>query len=97
MTANMTLMGLVDFVRKRDMSVIRQPVLIFYSLQDKIVKPAETLRFFERFGSPLKKTIAVEDSQDPRHHVIAGDILSPNTTERIASDILDFVKPLPNL
>ena len=45
----------------------------------------------------LEKTIAVEDSQDPRHHVIAGDILSPNTTKRIASSILDFVKPLPNL
>lgn len=93
-TANMTLMALVRFVRRLDFTRIQHPVLVLLSPNDKIVKPAHTEKFYTRLGSSIKQKVYIEDSQDPREHVIAGDILSPNTTNRLAGIIVEFVKPL---
>lgn len=93
-TAALPLMGLVQLVRKTDLSKIWCPTLVFLSSKDQIVKPEETEKLYVRFGSSIKKKVYIEDSQDPRHHVLAGDILSPNTTEDIARTIFDFVASL---
>jgi len=91
MTANITLMGLVQFVKTLDVRQIRCPVLTFLSPHDEIVNPAATETMLTRFGSVIKKTVYIGDAQDPRQHVLAGDILSPNTTETMAQMIADFV------
>ena len=50
---------------------------------------------FARFGSPHKQLIALKDTQDPSHHVLAGDILSPQDTPRVQAAILAFLAALP--
>ncbi|WP_425917183.1 hypothetical protein [Pseudomonas sp. GWSMS-1] len=50
---------------------------------------------FARFGSAHKQLIALTDTQDPSHHVLAGDILSPNDTPRVQAAILAFLASLP--
>ncbi len=88
------MMALVQFVRNTDLSKIQTPALFFLSRQDRLVNPKETENIYDRFGSSVKKKVYIDNSQDPNHHVIAGEILSPNTTEPIAQMILDFVTPL---
>ena len=49
---------------------------------------------YERFGAERKQLVAVEHTEDPSNHVIAGEILSPGATETVAAHILNFVQPL---
>jgi esterase/lipase len=93
-SAVFTMMRLVQLVRQTDVNHIQCPALFILSTQDQVVRPAATEKMYARFGSPNKKKVYIENSQDPRYHVIAGDILSPNTTEPIAQIIADFVTPL---
>ncbi len=88
------MMALVQMVRDSNLGKIRTPTYFFFSTQDRVVNSKESEKIYARFGSPVKKNIYIENSQDPVNHVIAGDILSPNTTEPIAQAISDFVKPL---
>lgn len=88
------MMALVQCARKADVSKVATPLQVFLSKQDTIVIPEEAEKVYDRFGSPVKQKIYIEDAEHSQQHVIAGDILSPTTTERIARMIVKFVNPL---
>ncbi|MGI9175143.1 MAG: alpha/beta hydrolase [Rhodothermales bacterium] len=90
--ALLTLAQLIDAVEATDLSAIQTPVLIVYSTQDEVVSPEAIEAAYRRFGSERKQRVAVESAEDPGHHVIAGEILSPGATETVAAHILDFVQ-----
>ncbi len=85
--------ALLKSVASKDLSKAQVPLLVIYSPKDSVVDPAVTLKRYEQWGA-AKQIIKVEDSTDPNNHVIAGDILSPNTTERIAGQIIEWVRTL---
>ena len=70
---------------------------LFLSKQDQIVNSEETEKMYDRFGSLVKQKIYIEDAEHGQHHVIAGDILSPNTTERIAKMMIEDGRPLEDI
>ncbi len=90
------MMGLVRLVREADLESIHQPLLFVFSRDDEVVDAAKTEAIFPRIGSANKKIVHINDSRDVSQHVIAGDILSPNTTQPIADIILNFLKPVLN-
>ena len=92
--ALLTLAQLIITVEATDLSVIETPVLIVYSTQDEVVSPTAIETAYEQFGSERKQLVAVESAEDPSHHVIAGEILSPGATETVAAHIMDFVQSL---
>lgn len=92
--ALLPMMALVDHVRRRDPARVSTPTLILYSPEDGVVDPAETRVIFQALPADPKLMEAVEGSGDPEHHVLAGDILSPETTDRVTRDILAFLGPL---
>ncbi len=94
MVANIAMMQLVRLARRANVENIHTPALFFLSPNDKIVRPAATEKVFARFGSRTKQKIYITNSQDPREHVLAGDIFSPNTTQDIAKKIISFIKQL---
>jgi hypothetical protein len=49
-------------------------------------------RRFEQFGGPRHALLALPEVDDPMRHVLAGDALSPSTTERVADAIAAFVR-----
>lgn len=69
------------------------PALFVFSDADRVVNHTRTRQIHSRWGGP-KALITVDDSTDPYNHVIAGDALSPNTTERLAGDIAEWVRGL---
>ncbi len=60
------------------------------SPDDKVINPALAKERFESASSSVKRLLEVTDSVDASRHVLAGDILSPNTTDRLAREIVDF-------
>lgn len=69
------------------------PALFMFADGDKVVNHTRTRQIHSRWGGQ-KALITVDDSTDPYNHVIAGNALSPNTTERLAGDIAAWVKGL---
>jgi esterase/lipase len=90
------MMSLVDFVRYRDVSRLRPRALVIYSRDDQIVDPSATERMLDALGE-RGAAYVVADSGDPEHHVIAGEIMSPGTTDRVRERIVAFLRELPAL
>lgn len=93
--ALVTMMGLVDFVRKSDLQSIQTPILIMYSPNDTVVNSDKTAERVEQIGSPIKQVEVILQSGDPDNHMLAGDILAPTSTQAIKDIILDFILRLP--
>nr|WP_210382292.1 alpha/beta hydrolase [Jiella sonneratiae] len=87
--------ALLRAVRHLDLSNVDPlPLLVFYSQQDKVVDPDATEAFAAAWPGP-HRVVDVPVSGDAANHVIAGDILSPATTEEIAGRIIEWIKSLP--
>lgn len=70
-----------------------QGLLVFYSGEDQVVSPDAILSAYETFRSSRKLLVEVTDSGDAKDHILAGDIMSPGTTDRVVGQILDFIRP----
>lgn len=86
------MMDLVRLVGRLNLRTVRTPTLMLYSRQDLIVSARAIERAFARLGAARKRLIEVPDADDPNHHVLAGDILSPTTTPEAVRLIVDFVR-----
>jgi alpha-beta hydrolase superfamily lysophospholipase len=67
---------------------IRVPVLFLYTENDEVVSIPALLEAYERFGSEEKSLINVSEARD---HNMAGDIISPETTQITVDHILRFL------
>ncbi len=91
-TALMPMMGVVQLARRLDPATITVPTLVMYAEDDQIVGTARTAAWFAKLGSQPKALQAVEGVEDPQQHVLAGDALSPSTTDALAERILSFLE-----
>ena len=90
--AAVEVMRLVDLLDSRLPMQLQQKLLVLLSPDDEVVSPEATKHAFERISAPHKALIEVEDAGDPSNHVLAGDILSPGSTEDITALIVEFVR-----
>lgn len=86
--------ALVRETLRADISGIALPVLTLFSRNDRIVDPAATEAVMARWQAP-REVEEVPVSGDPASHVLAGDILSPQTTDDLAARIVSWVEALP--
>ena len=70
------------------------PALFVFSDADQVVRPALTRAVAARWGAP-HALVTVDDAGDPSQHVIAGDAVSPGTTDRLAVAVTDWIRALP--
>jgi len=89
--ALLPMMGAVKLGREADLTAVDAPMLVIYSLQDEVVNTDKVEAMFNALDSNDVALLPIEDSADSSNHVLAGDILSPNTTERLAAEIIDFL------
>ncbi|GIK42478.1 MAG: lysophospholipase [Chloroflexota bacterium] len=85
------MMALVKFVRESKLESIEKPLLVIYSPNDQVINPRAVELAYARFGSAVKKMVARPESENPEHHVLAGDILARGDTGDIADIILEFI------
>ncbi|MEF2072453.1 alpha/beta hydrolase [Consotaella aegiceratis] len=86
--------ALMKAAREADLGSIRIPTLFVVSPNDQVIDPATVRAAALRWGAPTDMT-EVTDSGDPAGHVLAGDILSPGTTDEVARRIAEWVRALP--
>ena len=89
--AAIEMMRLVDLLNARLPMRLGQNLLVLLSSRDTVVSPVATKQAYERIDAPRKALIEIEDAGDPSNHVLAGDILSPDSTDEVAAMIVDFV------
>ncbi|NNF40560.1 MAG: alpha/beta fold hydrolase [Woeseiaceae bacterium] len=94
--AAVEMMRLVNLANRKLPARIPQRLLMLYSMDDAVISPQAALAVFEQTGSPQKAAIEIRDAGDPSRHVLAGDVLSAETTGEIATAIVDFIlRPVP--
>lgn len=93
-SALVTMMGMVKYVRESDLAGIEKPVLIIYSPNDTVVNSEQTEQIYEQIGSEIRSIQPVIDDQHEDNHVLAGDILAPNMTQKVKEIILNFISEL---
>ncbi|MDP3526928.1 MAG: alpha/beta hydrolase, partial [Hoeflea sp.] len=76
-----------------DAARITVPSLFIVSPQDQVIRPDLVAAMAAGWGAPAE-LIEVTDSDDPSQHVIAGDALSPSTTDRLAKAAADWIARL---
>ncbi len=89
--AAVEVMRLVDLLNSRLPMQLEQNLLVLLSPDDTVVSPEATKQAFARIGAPRKTLVEIEDAGDPSNHVLAGDILSPSSTDDVAALIVEFV------
>ena len=85
------MMQLVAGVQRLDFASIQASTLLVHSTQDEVIDVDAARAAFEAIGAGHKSRFVVDDGGDPEHHVLAGDVLSPQTTDRVAREIVRFV------
>lgn len=88
------LVRLVKLVDEIDKSQIETPLMVIYSPKDQVVSVDAIETTFDEFGSDYKRLLPFKDSDAPSQHVLAGDILSPKSTQPIIEEIKKFLSPL---
>nr|WP_246367655.1 alpha/beta fold hydrolase [Aurantimonas endophytica] len=86
--------ALVRAARSADLQAVLTPLLVLYSRSDAIVDPAATEVVVAEWAGPAE-AVEIRGSGDPANHVLAGDILSPQTTADVAARITAWIKALP--
>ena len=81
--------ALLKLVSKVDKSKIETPALFIYSPDDQVVVPQAAREVAAMWGGPVQ-LVEVTEASDRSSHVLAGDILSPGTTGRVANDIVSW-------
>jgi len=84
----------VDLAQAAKLEEHRTPLLMIYSPRDRILSPQAMEARFEDVGAPLKERQAFTGDSDPSHHVLAGAVLSPDSTPVLLRRIRAFVDPL---
>ena len=87
-----TMMRLVTGVRRLDPSEIVTPVLLLHSDRDTVIRVDRAIDVFDRMESDRRERVVVSGVGDEDGHVLAGDALSPGTTDRVARAIVGFVR-----
>jgi hypothetical protein len=85
-------MALVGHVRALQPDWIARPALVFHSPRDTVIS-AELVAATCAQASAWRCEV-VADASDPSQHVLAGDILSPNTTAPTLATIVAYVEAL---
>ena len=88
----MTLKGMVGYVRSLDFNAVQRPMLMIISPEDQVVNAHEAVSIFDSIGSDIKELVEYYDTEDPAHHILAGDVLSPNSTQPMANIIVNFIE-----
>ncbi len=90
-TALIPMMKAVKLIRQCDLQSIFHPVLVLYSEEDGLLDVQAIKTTFRKIGSEYKSLQKIENTQGKTHHVLAGDIQSPATTDVVEQKIAAFL------
>jgi esterase/lipase len=87
-------MRLVDLANTSLPLKVDQSILTLLSPDDQVVSTQATIEALRQIDAPRKRLIEIDDVGDPSNHVLAGNILSPDNTDEVLAQTVDFVRGL---
>jgi alpha-beta hydrolase superfamily lysophospholipase len=87
-----TLMAAIKLGRDTDLGKVACPTLCLYSKRDEVVSPEKIQTYFGEFGHPGKQLIEIMKVTHREHHVLAGDLMSPESTDEVVDATLKFIR-----
>jgi len=87
-----TMMQLVLRAWQIDLKTASMPVLMMVNPWDRVINVTLAVKRFRDFSSTRKKLVFFQCNRDLGRHILAGDILSPDTTAKALDIIDDFLK-----
>ena len=90
--AAVEMMRLVDRANAPGARNFSQNLLMLISPDDRVVSAPAAMEAFDRITARRKQVVIVDEPGDPSNHVLAGRILSPQSTDQIVDAIVEFVK-----
>lgn len=90
--ATVEVMRLVDLASRLATRPLSKPVLMMLSPDDTVISPARARTTFDKLETPDKELVEFDGSRDPSSHILAGRILSPETTGRVVDEIAHFIE-----
>ena len=90
-SALLPMMAVVERTRTLDLDEITVPTLMMYSPEDLVVDPDASVAMFGRMGGLPKRLLPTAAAERGGYHVLAGDIISPESTTNVTGVVLDFV------
>lgn len=89
--ATLPMAALVRHVNTFDFGNVEIPALFVFSWADLVVDASATQEVAETWGGPVTLApVELPPGNDSYHHVITGDMLSPDLTEPVIAMILDW-------
>jgi pimeloyl-ACP methyl ester carboxylesterase len=85
---------LIAMVRTLNPVHIPQPVMMILSNLDRIINVRLAKKTFIQFSNPKNHLFQFGESQDPKHHILGGDIVSPAGNNIIIEQVLYFIEKL---
>ena len=76
----------------RRLRAIEAPTLVVYSPGDQVVDPAEILKASAWIGGSPKRLVPIDGVETESRHVLAGDAVSPGTTEQVRRAVTEFLQ-----
>lgn len=89
--ALLPMMGMVKAASRIKMNRWKKPIFIVYSPYDDTVDANKIQKFYQKLTS-RKRVLEIDDPTAESQHVIVGDILAPQNTERVTDAIVDFIE-----
>lgn len=87
-----TMMQLVRLSWQIDLKTAAMPVLMMLNPWDRVINVTLAVTRFQGFPNPQKKLVMFTGNKDPGRHVLAGEVLSPQTTAKALDTIKAFLK-----
>jgi pimeloyl-ACP methyl ester carboxylesterase len=78
--------------QRRRLRAIEAPTLVVYSPEDQVVDPREILQAAAWVGGSPTRLVPIEGVEAESGHVLAGDAVSPGTTEQVRATITGFLR-----
>lgn len=90
MMALRPMLELVRTVAESDLSRITSPMLMLVNEHDTVVDTRTTIKLARQLtGYHRLEVIA---SEDPQHHILAGDLVAPQNNDRVVTTIIRFIE-----
>lgn len=77
-----TMMQMVRLSWHLELKSVCVPVLMMVNPWDRVINVSLALLRYRAFGSPQKRLVLFRGNRDPGRHVLAGEILSPESTDK---------------
>jgi pimeloyl-ACP methyl ester carboxylesterase len=86
-----TMMQLVRLSWRIDLKAAAMPVLMMLNPWDRVINVSVAMTRYRSFPSPCKKLVLFRQNRDLGRHVLAGDVMTPQSTDQVLAIIQEFI------